>query len=74
MYAGEMCYWYWQIVKETKNIDVSADDTKTARNFDSLANGKKFLQKFVDIVKANFQGKGWDCSRAEQLLAEFHVS
>ncbi|CAH3176486.1 unnamed protein product [Porites evermanni] len=67
MYAGELCYWHWQITKEEKDA--------TLRKFDSVASGRKFLKKFVNIVKGNLQGQqGWDCSRAEQLLTEFPVS
>ena len=69
MYAGEMCYWHWQIQKDGKT-DLSANHNR-ARDFDSVSNGTKFLQKFVDVVKGSFQGNGWDCSRAEQILAEF---
>ena len=72
MYAGEMCYWHWQIVKGRKT-DLSADGNPEG-NFDSVSNGIKFLQKFVDVVQKYFQGKGWDCSRAEQILAEFRAS
>lgn len=67
MYAGELCYWHWQITKEEKDA--------TLRKFDSVASGRKFLKKFVNIIKGNLQGQqGWDCSRAEQLLTEFPVS
>ena len=69
MYAGEMCYWHWQIQKDAKS-DLSANHNRV-RDFDSVSNGTKFLQKFVDVVKGSFQGNGWDCSKAEQILAEF---
>lgn len=72
MYAGEMCYWHWKLVNE-RNTDLSSAQG-AERNFDSLAKGTKFLQRFVDVVMAKFQGKGWDCSRAEQILTEFRAS
>lgn len=49
-------------------------DKSSSRDFDSVSNGKRFLQKFVDIVKESFKGKGWDCTRAEQILGEFAAS
>ncbi|XP_068727083.1 RAB7A-interacting MON1-CCZ1 complex subunit 1-like isoform X1 [Montipora capricornis] len=69
MYAGEMCYWHWKICREGYK-DVSSLQNR-ALNFDSLTNGTKLLQKFVNVVKTQLQGKGWDFSRAEQILAEF---
>ena len=67
MYAGELCYWHWQIEKETSR-DLEENG---AKKFNSVSNGKRFLQKFVDIVKESFKGKGWDFTRAEQILGEF---
>lgn len=72
MYAGELCYWHWLIEKETSTDVCGRDaDKSNARNFNSVSNGKRFLQKFVDIVKERFKGKGWDYTRAEQILGEF---
>ena len=78
MYAGELCYWHWQIEKE-KNTDESARessdmDKSSFGNFNSVSNGRRFLQKFVNIVQESFKGKGWDCTRAEQILADFPES
>ncbi|KAJ7386543.1 hypothetical protein OS493_008679 [Desmophyllum pertusum] len=75
MYAGELCYWHWQIGKET-STDLFARDMNesSATNFNPVSNGRRFLQKFVDIVKESFKGKGWDSTRAEQIIAEFHGS
>ncbi|XP_078353608.1 RAB7A-interacting MON1-CCZ1 complex subunit 1-like [Oculina patagonica] len=75
MYAGELCYWHWLIEKETGTDVCGRDANKSsAKNFNSVSNGKRFLQKFVDIVKESFKGKGWDCTRAEQILGEFEGS
>ena len=75
MYSGELCYWHWKIVKETttdQSVKESSDaDENCSGNFNSVSNGRRLLQKFVNIVQDCFKGRGWDCSRAEQILAEF---
>jgi len=75
MYAGELCYWHWRIEKETSgDLGVRDVDENGAKTFNSVSNGRRFLEKFVDIVKESFKGKGWDSTRAEQILGEFAVS
>lgn len=75
VYSGELCYWHWKIVKETttdQSVKESSDaDENCSGNFNSVSNGRRLLQKFVNIVQDCFKGRGWDCSRAEQILAEF---
>jgi len=72
MYAGELCYWHWRIEKETSGDLGKRDvDESGAKKFNSVSDGRRFLQKFVDIVKESFKGKGWDSTRAEQILGEF---
>lgn len=75
MYSGELCYWHWKIVMETsadQSVEESSDgDENCSGNFNSVSNGRRFLQNFVNIVQECFKGRGWDCSRAEQILAEF---
>ena len=72
MYAGELCYWHCRIEKETSTDLHGRDvDKSSTMNFNSVSNGKRFLQKFVDIVKESFKGKGWDYTRAEEILGEF---
>ena len=75
MYAGELCYWRWRIKKESSG-DVRARDVDEggAKKFNAVSSGRRFLQKFVDIVKERFKGKGWDSTRAEQILGEFAES
>lgn len=75
MYAGELCYWHWRIKKESSG-DVRARDVDEggAKKFNSVSSGRRFLQKFVDIVKESFKGKGWDPTRADQILGEFAES
>ena len=75
MYAGELCYWHWRIEKES-SADLAARDVDESgvKKFNSVSNGRRFLQKFVDIVKETFKGKGWDSTRAEQILKEFAES
>lgn len=70
MYAGEMCYWHWK-VSQNACTDTSSLQNLIKTGFDSLANGTKFLQKFVNVVRTQVRGNGWDFSKAEKILAEF---
>lgn len=70
MYAGEMCYWHWK-VRQNACTDTSSLQNLIKTGFDSLANGTKFLQKFVNVVRTQVRGNGWDFSKAEKILAEF---
>ena len=70
MYAGEMCYWHWK-VSQNACTDNSSLQNRIKTSFDSLANGTKFLQKFVNVVRTQVRGNGWDFSQAEKILAEF---
>ncbi|XP_067026961.1 RAB7A-interacting MON1-CCZ1 complex subunit 1-like isoform X2 [Acropora muricata] len=70
MYAGEMCYWHWK-VSQNACTDNSSLQNRIKTSFDSLANGTKFLQKFVNVVRTQVRGNGWDFSKAEKILAEF---
>ena len=75
MYAGELCYWHWRIKNESSgDLGVRDVDEGGAKKFNSVSSGRRFLQKFVDIVKESFKGKGWDPTRAEQILGEFAES
>ena len=75
MYAGDLCYWHWRIEKETSgDLGIRDVGKSGARKFNSVSSGRRFLQKFVDIVKESFKGKGWDSTRAEQILGEFAES
>lgn len=75
MYAGELCYWHWRIKKESSgDLGLRDVDEGGAKKCNSVSNGRRFLQKFVDIVKESFKGKGWDSTRAEQILGEFAES
>ena len=60
MYAGEMCYWH------VKHQDPQQDNTQ----FNARDTGRKILNLYIDTVKEYMTGRGWNCDRAEQLLAE----
>uniref|UniRef100_T1J432 KIF-binding protein n=1 Tax=Strigamia maritima TaxID=126957 RepID=T1J432_STRMM len=60
MYAGEMCYWfkkYW-----------SEELMSLSKDFDYRQLGKMFLEKYIKTVEGPLKGRGWNVTKAKELL------
>ncbi|XP_074641302.1 RAB7A-interacting MON1-CCZ1 complex subunit 1-like [Tubulanus polymorphus] len=55
MYGGEMCYWFFE-------------QSPASMEFNCQQIGQILLQKYIDLVNGPLKGKGWNSSRANELL------